>query len=142
MIVSVDIQIDAPVAEVFDAMADARNEPAWNTQVSECELLTGEPIAQGTRFRTVNRGQTYTATISEHVPPDHVTFVVAGKTLEITGALRFADDNGATHMTGTFDMQPKSYMKLMLPLMAGAVRKDFPRQMANFKEFCESRRQA
>ena len=139
VIVSVDVSIEAPATDVFDAMADARNEPNWNTQVSETELLTGEPIVCGTHFRTVNRGQTYTATITEHHPPDHVTFLVAGKTMEITGDLHFADADGATHLTGTFDMQPKGFMKVMLALMAGAVRKDFPRQMANFKAFCESR---
>ena len=75
---SVDIHVDAPVARVFDAMADVRNEPAWNTQVTEAEPLTGEPIARGNQFRTVNRGQTYTATITEHDRPDHVAFLVAG----------------------------------------------------------------
>ena len=39
------------------------NEPTWNSQVSEPELLTGEPIGRGTHFRTVNSGQTYTATM-------------------------------------------------------------------------------
>lgn len=138
MIVPVDLHIDAPVAEVFKAMADARNEPTWNTQVSETELLTDEPITRGTQFRTVNRGQTYTATINVHHPPDHVIFLVSGKSMEITGDLHFADAGGATHLTGTFDMQAKGFMRLMLPLMAGAVRNDFPRQMANFKGFCES----
>jgi uncharacterized protein YndB with AHSA1/START domain len=138
VIVTVDVRISVPVADVFDAMADARNEPRWNTQVSECELLTGEPIARGTHFRTVNRGQAYSATITEYDRPDRVTFVVAGKALEITGALQFVNDGGSTHMTGAFDLQPKGFMKVMLPLMAAAVRKDFPRQMANFKQFCES----
>ena len=36
-------------------------------------------------------------------------------------------------MAGTFDMQPKGLMKVMLPLMTGAVRKDFPQQMAQLQ---------
>jgi hypothetical protein len=30
-------------------------------------------------------------------------------------------------------------MKVMLPLMGPLVRRDFPKQFASFKEFCESR---
>ena len=92
--VTVDVRIEASIADDLETMADARNEPAWNTQVGETELLTGEPIALGSRFRTVNRGQTYTAAITGHHRPDRVTFLVSGKSMDITGALQFADDNG------------------------------------------------
>ena len=139
MRVDVAVQIDKPVADVFDAMADARNEPSWNTPVRATELLTEEPVGSGAQFRTVNRGQTYTVTVAEYNRPSLVRFVVAGKAMEITSVLRFAEAAGRTHLTGVFDMQPKGVMRLMLPLMGGAVRKDFPRQMANFKQFCESR---
>ena len=61
--------------------------------------------------------------------------------MDLTGALHFADDNGASRLIGTFDLWPKGFAKVMLPLMAGAVREDFPRQRANFKQFCESRPQ-
>ena len=82
--------------------------------------------------------ETYTATITEHDRPHHVTFLVAGKTMDITGELKFADLGGSTRLTGTFDLRPKGFRKVMLPLMAGAVQKDFPRQMASFKKCCES----
>ena len=38
-------------------------------------------------------------------------------------------------MDATFDMQPRP-MKLMLPLMAPLVRRDFPKQFASFRAFC------
>lgn len=41
-------------------------------------------------------------------------------------------------MAAQFDLRPKGFMKLMMPLMAGAIRKDFPRQLKLFKEFFES----
>jgi uncharacterized protein YndB with AHSA1/START domain len=57
MLASVAVDITAPPELVFDLMADARTEPTWNSQVSETELTTPEPIGSGSRFRTVNRGQ-------------------------------------------------------------------------------------
>jgi uncharacterized membrane protein len=136
VIVNVEVDIDRPREQVFDAMADARNEPTWNSQVSRTELLTPEPIGQGTQFTTVNRGQAYTATLTSYQRPDAMRFDVVGKTMTITGTLAFSEHSGRTRMSGAFDMQPRGFMKLMLPLMAGAVRKDFPRQMTRFKEFC------
>ena len=42
--------------EVFDRMADARNEPSWNTQVSRSDLVSGGEVGPGAKFVTVNRG--------------------------------------------------------------------------------------
>ena len=139
MNVDVEIQVARPRAEVFDLMADARNEEEWNSQVTSSELVTDEPIGAGTRFVTINRGQAYDATITTYDRPNEVGFDVVGKTLEIVGTFRFADAGGGTVVRATFDMQPKGYMKVMLPLMAPLVRRDFPKQLNTFKEFCESR---
>ena len=46
-----EILIQRPVEEVFDFVADERNEPRYNRQVSKVQLLTPEPIGAGTRFR-------------------------------------------------------------------------------------------
>jgi hypothetical protein len=70
--------------------------------------------------------------------PDQVGFNVVGKAMEINASMRFADSAYGTRMAAQFDLQPKGFMKLTMPLLAGAVRKDFPRQLTSFKEFCES----
>ena len=71
-------QIACTPEVAFDLMADARNEPEWNSQVSATELKSGEPIAAGSQFVIVNRGEAFDATIltydrpgrSSSVPPD------------------------------------------------------------------------
>ena len=45
------VRIAAPLERVFDTVADSRNEPSFNTAMTEVELLTPEPIGLGTRFR-------------------------------------------------------------------------------------------
>jgi hypothetical protein len=44
------IEIDRPVAEVFDFVADQRNEPLYNPDMVSSQKLTDGPIDVGTRF--------------------------------------------------------------------------------------------
>ena len=138
MIVNVEVDIARPRDQVFDLMADARNELVWNSRVTESELVSGEPIGKGTEFTTTNRGMKYVAFVTTYDRPDQVGFNVVGKALEINALMRFADAAGGTRMAVQFDLTPKGFMKVLMPLMAGPIRKDFPRQLASFKEFCES----
>ena len=53
--VSGEIQIERPVEEVFDFVADQRNEPIYNPRMLQSEKITDGPIAVGTRFRATAR---------------------------------------------------------------------------------------
>ena len=46
-----EIAINRPVDEVFDLVADERNEPRYNPRIARVEKLTSGPIGCGTRFR-------------------------------------------------------------------------------------------
>jgi hypothetical protein len=59
-------QIACAPEVAFDLMADVRNEPGWNSQVSRTELKSGESIAAVSPFVIVNRGEAFDATISTH----------------------------------------------------------------------------
>jgi hypothetical protein len=51
------IDIAAPAEELFDFIVDVRNEPRWNLQVLQVQMLTPEPVGAGTTFRvTFGRG--------------------------------------------------------------------------------------
>ena len=53
--VSGEILIKRPVEEVFDYVADQRNEPIYNPRMLQSEKITDGPIAVGTRFRATAR---------------------------------------------------------------------------------------
>ncbi len=131
--------IDKPVSYVFPLMADNRNEPRWNSNLSDSELLTAEPIGVGSRFRAVYQGQECMAVISEHELDRVVTFEVDAKRMDITGRMTFSPAGSGTRLDGEFDLRPKGVMRVMLPLVAPLVRRDFPKQFANFKAFAEQR---
>lgn len=134
---TVESDIARPPAEVFDRLADARNEPAWNSQVTRSELVSEEPIGQGSRFVTVNRGKSYDSTITTHRTPDMLAFEVTSTPLDITVSFTIAPGGGGSHVVGEYDFRPKGAMKVMFPLMQSAVRKDLAKQSQNFERFCE-----
>jgi Polyketide cyclase / dehydrase and lipid transport len=134
---TVESDIARPPEAVFDRMADARNEPDWNTQVSRSELLSDEPVGQGSRFRTVNRGKPYDATITTARRPELLVFEVTGGAFDITTSFAITAAGAGAHVVSEFDFRPKGAMKLILPLMQSAIRKDLARQSQNFRQFCE-----
>jgi len=120
----------------FDAMADARNEVRWNSKVTRSDLVSGEPVQQGSRFQTVNRGQTYDATITEYQRPSRLTFEVTGKQMDITTTFTFSADGQGTLLRGEFDFRPKGLLRVMFPVMRPMIRGDLPNQMESFSTFC------
>jgi uncharacterized membrane protein len=127
-----------PAAEVFDRMADLRNEPSWNSRVTRVELLSDEPIAQGSRFVVTNRGRDHETVISVYEPSGRLRFDVSGAQMDLTVTCEFVEASGETSLTETFDVRPKGVLKLLLPLMAPMVKRDMRRETARFASFCES----
>jgi hypothetical protein len=128
-------RVDAAAA--FDAMADARNEVHWNTRVTSSRLVSDEPVQTGSKFRTVNRGQTYDAVITTYERPSRLAFEVTGKQLDITSEIRFSPAGDTTAIESRFDFRPKGFMKVIFPLMRPMVARDLPVQMERFAAFCE-----
>lgn len=118
-------------------MADARNEPQWNSRVPRSELISGEPIGMGSRFLTVNRGQEYNAEITVYERPQRLVYDVTGKGMDITAEFQFSSDGAGTRMEERLDFRPKGAMRIMFALLAPAVRRDVQKQSARFKVFCE-----
>ncbi len=119
----VDVTEDVAVTRprVFDLMADARNEPIWNTQVTSSELETPEPIGNGSSFTSVYRGQTYAVTITDYERPSRFTFTVTGKPMTIVARMRFEEYRSSTRLRAEFDLRPRGVMKAR-PAAAGPRR--------------------
>jgi uncharacterized protein YndB with AHSA1/START domain len=137
MDVAVEQRVRAPVERVFDAMADARNETEWNSQVTRSDLVGDGPIGRGSRFESVNRGQTYLATITRYDRPGDLEFSVTGRQMDIVASFTFRAEGEGSVVTGTFDFRPRGVMRVLLPLLAGSIRRDMPRQLASFARVVE-----
>ena len=52
-----EVRIHRPVEQVFDFVADERNEPTYNRHMAISEKVTDGPIGVGTRFRATIRSR-------------------------------------------------------------------------------------
>src|SRR4051794_38106717 len=87
------ILIASPAERVFDAVADQRNEPAYNPRMVHVDMLTPGPIGTGTRWRaTFWAGRRRTDMITEVTDfdrPHRIGSTTTLSTAEIRGAVTF-----------------------------------------------------
>lgn len=141
------IVIAAHPQDVFDFVADERNEPLFNRDMVGVEKLTPEPIGLGTRWSTTlasrgrggRRGRPITMTV-EVVDYDRPTRLGTRSTLStavITGALTFAPHPSGTRLSWSWDVSPKGALRLLTPVIGVAGRREERRVWSELKRRLE-----
>jgi Polyketide cyclase / dehydrase and lipid transport len=117
-----EIVIDRPVEEVFDIVADERNEPRYNPRLLWVEKISSGPIGRGTRFRaatkTIGRPVEMTIEFTDYVRPWHLASLTHMPTMEIQGTLTFDPLPEAARMRWSWALQPRGVLRLLTPLIA------------------------
>ncbi len=113
-----EILIGRPVEEVFDFVADSRNEPSFNPAMAGVELLTPPPIGRGTRFRARmgRAGRPMLAELTEFDRPRRLGSRTSSSMMQTSGALTFAPDRDGTVMSWDWQVRPKGWMRMLGPL--------------------------
>ena len=125
-----EIQINRPVGEVFEFLADQTNAPRWQDGLIEVRRETEGAIRVGTRHTAVRRFLGRRLELSnEYVrfePQRQITFTGASgpMTFEMTYATEPAAMDG-TKVTGHMTMNQRGLLGLADPLVSRAMRRDF-----------------
>ena len=130
-------RINCPPEDVFDTLADLRNDTQWNSRVSRAELLSPEPIGLGSRFAIVNGGTPYDVTITTYDRPSRLVLEASGKP-DLTIACALTRRGEDTELESDFDFRPRGFLKVLFPLLGPVIRRDVPKQFASLKALCES----
>ncbi|GAA4375432.1 SRPBCC family protein [Agromyces bauzanensis] len=119
------VRIAAPPEQVFDTVADSRNEPSFNTAMSQVELLTPEPIGLGTRFRARmgNAGMDMLVELTEFDRPHRLGSLTTSSIMETSGTLTFTTDTDATLMVWDWQVHPKGWFRMLGPLVGPVGRR-------------------
>jgi carbon monoxide dehydrogenase subunit G len=114
-----EILIDWPVEEVFDFVADSRNEPSFNPAMAGVELLTPLPIGRGTQFhaRMGRTGTLMLVELTEFDRPHRLGSRTTSSMMQTSGALTFAADGDGTVMSWDWQVHPKGWMRMLSPLV-------------------------
>lgn len=142
MLIEGEIVIDRPVEEVFDFVADERNEPRFNPRMTRAEKITSGPIGPGTRFSTEMTGMGRPAEMviefTGYDRPHQLTSETHLSTMEIRGSLLFEPVSGGTRMRWRWEMQPRGLLRVIGPLLGRMGRRQEQTIWAGLKRHLEA----
>ena len=116
-----EITIDRTVDDVFDFVADERNEPRFNPQMTSVDKLSDGEIGLGTQFcAEVKSGGRPLSMVIEFISferPHRLKSRTTMSGMVILGELTFESvGEGRTRMLWAWEMQPSGAMRLLKPL--------------------------
>ena len=137
-----EIVINRPVEEVFDFMADGRNEPQYNPHMLRAEQMSAGPVGRGTQFRTevTNNGR-FMEMIYEFTAYERPQRL-AGRTIkgpiDVQSTETFDSVPGGTHFRWIWELEARGLFKLLSPLVARRMGRNLDTLLPNIKRLLEA----
>ena len=134
--------IARPVEDVFDFVADERNEPRYNPHMGSVEKLTPGPIGPGTRWSATieSRGRPLEmhVEVTDYDRPRRLATTTTMTAAQIRGALTFAPDPAGTVLRWSWDLRPQGALRLLGPVFAAQGRRQEAAIWAGLKGHLEA----
>lgn len=129
------------VEDVFDFVADERNEPQYNPRMLRSEKITPGPIAPGTQFRaeikTMRRTAEMTIEFTAYERPTRLASATHLSTMEIEGTLTFDPAPEGTRMRWSWEVETRGLLKLMAPIVTRMGQRQEQTIWTNLKHLLE-----
>jgi uncharacterized protein YndB with AHSA1/START domain len=136
-----EITIARPPVEVFDFVADERNEPRFNPRMRRAEKLSTGPIGTRTRFRAevASRGRPLEMVIefTAYERPRRLSSWTRMSAMDIRGTLTFDAVPEGTRMRWHWELAPRGFLRLLTPLVARMGRRQEEAIWAGLKRVLE-----
>lgn len=134
--------IARPVEDVFDFVADERNEPRYNPRMTRAEKVTPGPVGTGTRWSATieSRGRPLDMKIevTDYTRPTRLGSTTSMSTAEIHGDMTFEPDPAGTRLSWSWELKPRGLFRVMGPLIALIGRRQEAEIWAGLKSYMES----
>jgi hypothetical protein len=138
-----EIIIFRPVEEVFDFVADERNEPRYNPRMVRAEQVSSGAIGAATRFQTELKTIGRTMPMMVEFTRFERRRLLASKTtssmMETEGALTFEPVAAGTRMRWSWDVRPRGALKLVAPVVGLLGRRQERAIWSELKRLLEAR---
>ena len=136
------IEIKCPVDKVFAYTTDAKNWPKWLSFMPEAEQTSQGPVNIGTTFKGVSRmmgrSMRWTAIATEYESNKKWGKNITCGSLAIEEHVTYNPVERGTTFTILYDMKAGGFLKLLLPVMAGSMRKETKKSFGNLKSILEA----
>jgi uncharacterized membrane protein len=132
------IEIKAPIAEVFEFVADMRNAPKWNYFVMRVIQENGNGPAPGARYHQTRKTDNQRYEITHYEQGQGLTIqTLPGSSLEFNRQLRFESIPDGTRLIDQMSLRTK-YPGMLERLAAGRIRKAVLENLGKLKELMEN----
>jgi carbon monoxide dehydrogenase subunit G len=130
--------------DVFAVLADPTRATAFLENIVGSEKLTDGPIGVGTTFREtrVVGGKQASAdlVISVYEPHTRVGIATEAEGIAVEYVYLLAPENGGTRLTWTCELEARGLRRMMLPMVAGIMKKEDGAHLTHLKEHLEASR--
>jgi uncharacterized protein YndB with AHSA1/START domain len=137
-----EIVINRPVEEVFDFLADGRNEPHYNPHMLRAEQTSAGPVGPGTQFRTevTNNGRSMEMVyeITAYERPQRLAGRTIKGPIDVQSTETFDSVPGGTHFRWVMELESRGLFKLISPLVARMMGRNLDTLLANIKRLLEA----
>ncbi len=136
------VQINRPLEEVYEYVANPENLPEWAGTAIEVRKDTPGPLLEGSTFTTVGKflGRRFETPfeVTAHESPRRHAHKSTGGPFPLEWTLTFEELPGGTRLTQVAEGEPGGFFKLAGPLLERAVRRQFRTDLANLKDLLEA----
>jgi uncharacterized protein YndB with AHSA1/START domain len=134
-----ELHVASTPEDVFDRMADMRNELQWNPNVIEMTKAGDGPVGPGTRFQgKMKRVGPMFMVISDYERPRRLRMTGGGRPANVDFTATFEPAESGTRLAATLEMQPRGLSKYFALLMRGQVQRQEDETLERFKSWVEA----
>lgn len=121
-----ELTIRRSIEDVFDYLADLRNEPRWLPGAKSVTMISDGEVGRGSTFvGEYQRAGHVELRLVEFERPSRVTFRADSKIVRFDDAVQLAPVEGGTRLRAQMIAEPKGLMRLVGPLMGRTMRTQF-----------------
>jgi carbon monoxide dehydrogenase subunit G len=129
--------------EIFQVLSDPTKATEFLNNIKESKKLTDGPIGVGTRFREtrVVNGKEASADllVSAYEPNTHVGISTEAEGIHVAYHYHLSPEGDGTRLKWTCELQAGGLRKMMLPMVAGVMKKEDGRHLQRLKTYLEAR---
>jgi len=135
------LEIARAPQDVFNFVADVRNDPQWHTDVLAAELTQGSGDSVGSVYTIKVKPQMGmtggSVKVASYEAPHRIVFDVDMGKMKPTTTFTVEQAGAGARISRKVEMEPTGMMKLMAPLMGGMFRKRNVMFLGNLKRVLE-----
>jgi len=132
--------IARPIEEVFDYLSDPRNEPDWLPGATAVDKTSEGPVGLGSTFvGHYARAGRVALELVEFERPHRVTFRAHSKLVDFDDAVELTETDGRTLLQARMHATPRRVMRVLEPLMARTLRRQFAANWDHLRRAVETR---